>query len=99
MDGPVVLAGLNPGAPGSRGRTKETSEKTYPNYQINGITLTGDAAEPRSFLVADNEREWSYWRGDFRTRGHAQDIRFIPLYEVRDEVYTVYFPVAGSTNF
>ncbi len=99
MDGPVVLAGLNPGAPGSRGRTKETSEKTYPNYQINGITLTGDAAEPRALLVADNEREWSYWRGDFRTRGQAQDIRFIPLYEVRDEVYTVYFPVAGNPNF
>ncbi len=47
-------------------------------------------------MTADNEREWSYWRGDYRTRGQAEDIRFIPLYEVRDEVFTVYFPVQAT---
>jgi hypothetical protein len=42
-------------------------------------------------LIADNEREWSYWRGDYRTRGQKQNFRLIPLYEVQDETFTVYF--------
>ncbi|MCB0049874.1 MAG: hypothetical protein KDE24_10065, partial [Caldilinea sp.] len=69
-------------------------EKTYPNYRISGIALTGDPAEPGTFLIPDDEREWTYWRGDYRTRGQAKDIRLIPLHEVRDEVYTVYFSVS-----
>ena len=97
MDGPVVLAGLNPGEQPSAGQTKKDGSYTArPNYRISGITLRGDPTHPQSFLIADNEREWSYWRGDYRTRGQAQDIRFIPLYEVRDEVFTVYFPVQAT---
>ena len=96
MDGPVVLAGLNAAPPSDRPLRPAKSEKTYPNYRIDGITLAGDPADPRSFLIPDNEREWYYWRGDYRTRGQAQDIRLIPLHEVRDEMYTVYFPFAGS---
>ena len=53
--------------------------------------LSTDPANPASFLRPDNEREWNYWRGDYRTHGQPQEMRFLPLYEVREEVYTVYF--------
>jgi hypothetical protein len=94
MDGPVVLAGLNPG--GSSGSAASKAHGSYtarPNYRIDGVTISGDAAHPESFLAADNEREWGYWRGDYRTRGQAQNFRLIPLHEVRDEAFTLYFPV------
>lgn len=94
IDGPVVLAGLNPGGQSTAAHSKAGSSYTArPNYRINGMALKGNPAHPESFLTPDNEREWSYWRGDYRTRGQGQDIRFIPLHEVRDEVFTVYFPV------
>jgi hypothetical protein len=94
MDGPVVLAGLNPGQPEVNGRVKSGSEKEYrPNYSIDGLPIFGDAAHPESFLTPDNEREWSYWRGDYRTFGQPANFRLIPLHEVRDEVYTVYFEI------
>jgi DUF1680 family protein len=96
MDGPVVLAGLNPGDhPSAAGNKKAGGYTARPNYRISGITLTGNPAQPESLLTPDNEREWIYWRKGYRTRGQAQNIRFIPLYEVRDEVFTVYFPVEG----
>jgi hypothetical protein len=92
MDGPVVLAGLNPGEERIQVRGKNNSSHTArPNHRISGLTLYGEASSPGTFLVPDNEREWSYWRGDYRTRGQEQAVRLIPLYEVRDEVYTVYF--------
>jgi len=96
MDGPVVLAGLNPGEHPSAARSKEHGGYTArPNYRVGGITLTGNPAQPESFLTPDNEREWIYWREGYRTRGQVQNIRFIPLYEVREEVFTVYFPLEG----
>lgn len=94
MDGPVVLAALNPGETPIQQRTPGNASHTArPNYRISGVTLHGDPAAPTTFLRPDNEREWHYWRGDYRTHGQPQDMRFIPLYEVRDEVYTVYFTV------
>jgi DUF1680 family protein len=97
MDGPVVLAGLNPDVQPSIAQYKSSGNHTpRPNYRVNGITLQGDPAAPGTFLIPDNEREWSYWRGDFRTRGPGRNIRLIPLYEVRDEVFTVYFPVRAG---
>lgn len=44
-------------------------------------------------LVPYNEREWGYWRGDYRTRTQEKNFRLIPLHEVRDEIFTVYFGV------
>ncbi len=94
MDGPVVLAGLNPGGLPTAARERREGEYTArPNYAVDGIRLRGDAANPRAFLVPDNEREWANWRGDYRTLGQARDLRLVPLYEVRDEVYTVYFGI------
>jgi len=55
--------------------------------------LIGDASRPSSLLVPDNEREWASWKPGYRTVGQDRGIRFIPLYEVVDQTYTVYFPV------
>lgn len=94
LDGPVVLAGINANAERIQQRRRGDSNHTArANYRISGVSLQGNVAKPHTFLVADSEREWGEWRNSFRTRGQPQDIRFVPLHEVRDEVYTVYFPV------
>ena len=94
MDGPIVLAGLNPGGTtGAAGSKAPGSYTARPNYRIDGIRIIGDASHPETFLTADNEREWGYWRGDYRTRGQPQNFRLIPIHEVRDETFTLYFPV------
>jgi DUF1680 family protein len=56
-------------------------------------TLYGDKEDPESILVPDNEREWMTWKLGYRTRNQEQGLRFMPLYEICDEQYTVYFPV------
>jgi len=82
MEGPVVLAGIL--GPGSPGRSVETLEEP---------ALYARQEDPAAILTPDNERTPSRWRSGFRTRGQANNIRFIPLYEVRDECYAVYFPI------
>jgi DUF1680 family protein len=58
-------------------------------------TLLGD---PQTILVPDNEREWTSWRPGYRARGQQGGLRFIPLYDIVDEPYTVYFPVINETS-
>lgn len=48
---------------------------------------------PGELLIHDNEREWGSWKDTFKTVGQEKNIRFIPLYEVGYEPYTVYFPI------
>ncbi len=55
--------------------------------------LYGDKDHPETMLTPDNEREWSMWRPGYRTRNQERGFRFAPLYDIRDERYTVYFPV------
>ncbi len=55
-------------------------------------TLAGDPRRPETMLAPDNEREWGDWKMRYRTHDQDRNIRFVPLYEVRDERYTVYFP-------
>ncbi|HEU5102140.1 MAG TPA: beta-L-arabinofuranosidase domain-containing protein [Roseiflexaceae bacterium] len=55
--------------------------------------LVGDKDEPQSILTPDNEREWTMWMTGYRTHNQARNIRFLPLYEIVDQPYTVYFPV------
>ena len=55
--------------------------------------LRGDKDDPGTMLIPDNEREWTGWKLEYRTQGQERTFRFVPLYEVRDEPYTVYFPV------
>jgi uncharacterized protein len=59
-------------------------------------TLYGDKDNPASLLVADNEREWRTWQSGYRTVDQPRGLRFTPLYEVRDERYSVYFPVKAT---
>ena len=55
--------------------------------------LCGDKSAPETMLAPDNEREWHMWRPGYRTRHEEHGLRFVPLYEIRDEPYTVYFPI------
>ncbi len=59
-------------------------------------TLVGDKDRPETMLVPDNEREWNYWMHTYRVINQERGLRFIPLYEIRDEKYTVYFPVRDT---
>ncbi|GHU72676.1 hypothetical protein FACS189450_10900 [Spirochaetia bacterium] len=56
--------------------------------------LTLDPKGPGETLVPDNEREWGSWMNTFKTTGQDKNIRFIPIYAVGYEPYTVYFPIA-----
>ena len=56
--------------------------------------LTGDKGKPETILMPDNEREWSVWlEGNYRAATQNGDVRFVPLYSVTDQRYTLYFPV------
>ncbi|OLT05193.1 hypothetical protein BJF90_19890 [Pseudonocardia sp. CNS-004] len=61
-------------------------------------TLIGEVEEPTSLLVPDDERQWAQWLPGYRTVGQPHSIRFVPLHEVREEPYTVYFPVTSSRS-
>ncbi|WP_020619821.1 beta-L-arabinofuranosidase domain-containing protein [Paenibacillus daejeonensis] len=57
-------------------------------------TLYGDPDEPNVLFIPDRERHHSWWRtGSYRTRGQAVGLRFIPLMDVVDQPYGVYFRV------
>lgn len=56
-------------------------------------TIYVGGADPASVLVSDDVREWTVWKPGYRARGQERGLRFIPLYEVRGEQYTIYFPV------
>jgi len=56
--------------------------------------LKGDPANPDEILIPDAEREWVTWLTRYRTKNADPGVRFLPLYEVRDEPYTVYFRMA-----
>ncbi len=56
-------------------------------------TLIGDKSKPETLLVPDNEREWATWLNGYKTFGQDVNIRFVPISEIVDETYTVYFPV------
>lgn len=55
--------------------------------------LHGDIDHPETILAPDNERQWSSWNISYRTKAQDRSIRFIPLYEVGYEKYSVYFRI------
>jgi DUF1680 family protein len=57
--------------------------------------LTGDAQRPETMLTPDAEREWEFWRNGYRTVGIDHGFRLLPLHEICDERYQVYFPIKG----
>ncbi len=58
--------------------------------------LHTDTDHPESILIPDNEREWGYWLQGYRVKGQTRGLKFIPLYQIKDEVYTVYFPTTSE---
>ncbi|MCL5997304.1 MAG: glycoside hydrolase family 127 protein [Chloroflexi bacterium] len=82
MEGPIVLAGI-----------QENWPDTGSVETVHEQTLFGSTDNPNAMLVPDNEREWQFWRPGYRTIHQPKNIRLIPLYEIRDERYQVYFPV------
>jgi hypothetical protein len=59
-------------------------------------TLSGDPANPDGMLTPHNEREWAEWKSGYRTVNQRRNIRFVPLHEVVDEPYTIYFPIKAA---
>ena len=55
--------------------------------------LAGDATKPETMLTADSEREWSSWKSGWRTTGLDHGFRLLPLHEITDAPYQVYFQV------
>lgn len=58
--------------------------------------LYGDIRKPETMLRPDNEREWGMWRDTYHTLNLDRGFRFIPLYMVGYEPYTIYFPVQAA---
>jgi uncharacterized protein len=58
--------------------------------------LAGDVDHPESILSAYNEREWTTWQPGYQTRSQPRNFRLMPLYEIRNEPYTVYFSRSDS---
>ncbi len=57
-------------------------------------TLIPAGDRPEQLLVPDRERNHGWWNpGYYRTSGLDRGFRLIPLYEIVDEPYSVYFPV------
>ena len=58
--------------------------------------LDGDRDLPETMLTPDNEREWDSWHPGYRAIGQERGLRFMPLYVITDEPYTVYFPTRST---
>ncbi len=55
--------------------------------------LHGDRDDPEALLTPHNEREWGEWEPGYRTQHQSPNLRFLPLHDIRDERFAVYFPV------
>ena len=56
--------------------------------------LAGDLSDPASFLIPETPHTYSTYvwqQNTYRTRGQGENFRLVPLYDVQDEAYTVYF--------
>ncbi len=58
-------------------------------------TLRGNIADPTTMLTPDGERalDGHFTQHTYRTIGIDHGFRMVPLYDVADEPYSVYFPV------
>lgn len=62
----------------------------------NDKRLIGDSTKPLEFLIPQYEHKYEMfpWKqGCYKTINQKQNIYFMPLYEVTDEIYTVYFNI------
>ena len=56
--------------------------------------LRGDLNDPESILLPEQSHTYGafvWTQNVYLTRGQRENFRMIPLYEVNDEAYTVYF--------
>jgi hypothetical protein len=90
MEGPVVLAGVLGEGPAQSGKAWSPLAGVE---TLSELPLYGRPEDPAAMLVPDSDREFSRWRIGYRTTGQAQNFRLIPLYEIRDEAYAIYFPI------
>lgn len=61
-------------------------------------TLYGDCENPVSLLVPRYERRWQEWTGYWKTTDQPVNINFIPLYQIGNQPYTVYFPIQPKSK-
>lgn len=60
------------------------------------IKILGDAKNPSTFLLAENTHtyeDFPWQQNHYRTMHQSRNIDFVPLYEITDEAYTVYFEI------
>jgi hypothetical protein len=60
--------------------------------------LLGAREAPETILVDDDERDWGTWKRYYRARTRGGSVRFVPLYQIGEEQYTVYFPVTEDST-
>ena len=58
--------------------------------------LNGDLNDLSSLLVPDDDRHWAKWKTGYKTVGQERGFRLIPLNEIGNEVYTVYFSISNK---
>ena len=88
LDGPIVLAGI-----------LGDGHRLIGPESLDEKTLYCGNEGPTAILIPDNEREFTRWRIGYRTTGQTKNIRLIPLYEIRDESYAVYFPITRQVTW
>ncbi|MCL2665947.1 MAG: glycoside hydrolase family 127 protein [Defluviitaleaceae bacterium] len=59
----------------------------------NERALFGSADNPEGMLRPADGSRMNKWTGNYITQNQPENIKFMPLYEIVDERYTVYFPV------
>lgn len=60
------------------------------------VALRADASSPELILTPDNERQWTQWLLRYRTVGQVRSIRFLPLHEIEDQPFSIYFPITSE---
>lgn len=56
-------------------------------------TLYGEIARPETILRQADERRWQTWQPHYKTHDQPVNFDFVPICEIGNETYTVYFPV------
>jgi len=56
-------------------------------------TLYSDQEAPQKLLVPRYERRWQEWTGYWKTKDQPVNLNFMPLYQIGNQPYTIYFPV------
>ena len=55
--------------------------------------LYGDPEHPEELLAPRYERRWQEWTDYWKTVNQPVNIEFMPLYQIGNQPYTVYFPI------